>query len=64
MVSAVYSICGWWDLVKRSSQGMYVPDMWSVVYVPHMSDGIYHSCRTGHIGHVVSVVSFTCDGWI
>ena len=30
--------------------------MWSGVCVPHMGGGIYHSDRTGHIGHVVSVV--------
>ena len=27
-----------------------------MVYIPHMGGGIYHIDRTGHIGHVVSVV--------
>ena len=27
-----------------------------MVYIPHMGGGIYHSDRTGNIGHVVNVV--------
>ena len=44
--------------------GLYVLDMSSVLCVPYVGGWIWYGDRTGHTGYIVSVMSFTCDGWI
>ena len=32
--------------------------------VPHVGGWVWYGDKTRQIGHIVSVMSFTCDGWI
>ena len=40
--------------------GLYVPDMWSVLFVMYVGGMIKYSDRTVRTGHVVSVLCFIC----
>ena len=44
--------------------GLDISDMWSVLCVPNVGGWVWYGDRTGHTGYIVSVMSFTCDGWI
>ena len=43
--------------------GLYVLDMWSVLFVMYEGGGVYNSDRTVRTGHVVSVVCSVCVWW-
>ena len=51
-----------WVLGSNIVIGVYVLDMWCCV--PHVGGWVWYGDRTRHTGHIVSVMSFTCDGWI
>ena len=43
--------------------GLDILDIWSVL-CSTCGCRAWYGDRTGHTGHIVSVLSFTCDGWI
>ena len=44
--------------------GLYIQGKWSVLCVPYFGGWVWYGDRTGHTGHILSVMAFTCDGWI
>ena len=42
--------------------GLDILDMWSVL-CSHVGGWVWYGDRTGHTGYIVSVMSFTRDGW-
>ena len=53
-----------WLVGSNIVVGLCILDMWSVLCVPYVGGWVWYGDRTGHTGHIVSIMSFTCDGWI